>query len=73
MLGPSISHPVKTIQNVNLADGAASCFVGGSHDKTQLFNGNIDSVRITRGALPPGSFLYGCDAPPPPGFVLIIR
>ena len=63
----------KTIQNINLADGAAACFVGGSHDKTQLFNGNIDSVRITKGALPPDSFLYGCDAPPPPGFVLIIR
>ena len=63
----------KTVENVTLASAAAKCYIGSSQDKTQLFNGNIDSVRITKGALPPDSFLYGCDAPPPPGLVLIIR
>jgi hypothetical protein len=61
----------RIIENVNLTDGAEKCYIGSSHDKTQLFNGNIDSVRITKGVLAMDEFLLGCRAPK--GFNLVVR
>lgn len=61
----------KNVDNVTLTDSAAMCYVGSSHDKSQLFKGNIDSVRITKRALEPSEFLRGCRAPS--GMVLIFR
>ena len=61
----------KNVEGVNLTDSEGDCYVGSSHDKTQLFNGNIDSVRITKGALSREMFL--CGSKGCTGFMLTFR
>lgn len=61
----------KEKSEVTLSETEKDCYVGSSHDQTQLFKGNIDSVRITKRALSPEEFLHDCKGPS--GLVLIVR